>query len=314
MWTADELLAADFPPPRWAVPGLICEGLTLMAGPPKVGKSWLGLELSVAVAASRPAMDTIAVEGGESLYLALEDPPRRLQSRLGVLLGDTPAPRGLTLATEWARMHEGGHERLDAWLTDHPGARLVVVDVLAKVRNVPSRGASIYATDYAALQPFKELAERHRVAVVVLHHTNKGRPDDWLDSVSGTQGLSGAADALMVLTRSRGRADGELKLTGRDVDEAEHALSFDLAAGGWRLLGNAREWSMSPQRQQILNAVRDGDGLKPKAIAAATGIAYGTVKQLVRRMAAEGQLTTDGRGTYAAPPTVHPVHFENRPE
>src|SRR5213078_2739030 len=91
-FTAADLMTMEFPPPTWAVPGILAEGVTLFCGPPKVGKSWLSLGLGLAVAAGGYAFDSIRVAGGPVLYLALEDTPRRLQARMGKLLGGQPAP------------------------------------------------------------------------------------------------------------------------------------------------------------------------------------------------------------------------------
>lgn len=93
-WTADQLMAANFPEPKWAVPGILAEGVSLLAGPPKVGKSWLSLGLALAVAAGGQAFDSVPVQGGPVLYLALEDTPRRLQTRMGKLLGGRRHPPG----------------------------------------------------------------------------------------------------------------------------------------------------------------------------------------------------------------------------
>ncbi|GAB3915980.1 hypothetical protein GCM10029964_128220 [Kibdelosporangium lantanae] len=98
-WNAAELMAVSFPEPTWAVPGIIAEGVTLLAGPPKVGKSWLSLGLGLSIAAGLPALGTVAVDPGPVLYLALEDTPRRLQSRMRTVLAGRPAPAGLTLDT-----------------------------------------------------------------------------------------------------------------------------------------------------------------------------------------------------------------------
>src|SRR5437870_5446609 len=92
---------ADFPPPRWAVPGIVAEGLTLYAGPPKVGKSWLALGLAVAIASGGRALGKVQVQSGDVLYAALEDPPRRLQERLGTVLDGGSVPGSPNFWTEW---------------------------------------------------------------------------------------------------------------------------------------------------------------------------------------------------------------------
>ena len=118
-WNAQELMGMTFPEQRWAVPGLISEGVNLLAGPPKVGKSWLGLGLGLDIAAGRPALGSLPVEAGPVLYLALEDTPRRLQARIRTALGDRPAPPGLTLSISCPPIPAGGDAVLIDWLEAH---------------------------------------------------------------------------------------------------------------------------------------------------------------------------------------------------
>ena len=307
-WTAAELMALDFPPPRWAVPGLICEGITLLAGPPKVGKSWLSLGLGVAVAAGIPALGGIRIQQGPVLYLALEDTARRLKSRLEKVLGGADAPEGLTLATACAPLTAGGDAEIALWLDTHPDARLVVIDVFAKLRGTPPPGMSAYDADYAAIGRIKRVADHYGVAVVLVHHVRKMASEDFLAEVSGTNGLAGAADAVLVLKRGRGEADGVLHVTGRDIDEAEHAAAFEPDTGLWRLLdGPAIRHTLEPTRAAILAHLDARPGATPKQISAALGLDYELAKKTTRRMAEDGQLTSDGRGHYTAPGTVPAV-------
>jgi len=196
--SATELMAIEFPKPRWIVPEIIPEGTTILAGKPKMGKSWLALGTSVAVAAGGIALGTKRVERGAVLYLALEDNPRRLQSRLKKLLPGGAAPEGLELATEWPRLGDGGLEALEAWLNTHPDARLVVIDTLAKFR-AGQTGKNLYKEDYEAVEPLVELAAHHNVAVLIVHHLRKLGAEDPLDQVSGSMGLTGGADGALVL-------------------------------------------------------------------------------------------------------------------
>jgi hypothetical protein len=330
-WTADELMAAEFPPVRWAVPGLIAEGVNLLAGPPKVGKSWLSLGLALSVAAGTPALGSVEVEAGPVLYLALEDTGRRLKSRVGKILGGRPGPPGLTLSTTCPPLPEGGANAIADWLQRHPAARLVVIDVFAKVRGRAMSTVSAYDADYAALGYVKALADKYGVAVIVVHHVRKMASEDFLEAISGTNGLAGAADAALVLRRPRGEADGILSITGRDVDEAEHALRFTAANGAWTLLdGPAADYAMSDTRAAITRFVRTNPGSTPKAIAEATGISPGNVAKACQRMAGDGQLVAGPGGRYRVPgePTtpatqtvlpVLPVHqpgltSENNPD
>jgi hypothetical protein len=294
----------DFPEPRFAVPGIVAEGLNLLAGAPKLGKSWFALNVASAVAYGGIALDAVSVERGEVLYLALEDPPRRLQSRLRLVLGDEPPPAGLFFETAWRPLLEGGDEMLDSWLGEHPACRLVVVDVFAKVRGVSNGNVNRYEADYAAMGLLKTIADRHACATVVVHHTRKAASEDFVDEVSGTHGLAGAADAILVLNRSRGSADATVKITGRDVEEAEHALRFDPEHGSWALLdGPADEYTVGETRRQILAYLREHGPAAPKQIADALGLDYELVKKTLQRMARDEQIGA-ANGTYY---TLSPV-------
>lgn len=299
-WTADQLMAAEFPEPKWAVPGILAEGVSLLAGPPKVGKSWLSLGLGLSVAAGGKAFDSVPVKGGPVLYLALEDTPRRLQTRMGKLLGGQKAPAGLTLVTECPPFPQGGSDAIAGWLDRNPDARMVVIDVFAKMRGQAPQGVSAYDADYVAVGYAKRIADHYGIAVVLVHHVRKAGSEDFLTEVSGTNGIAGAADATLVLKRARGQADGILHVTGRDVNEAEYALSFQEASGAWHLLdGPASDHTVGDTRAAILRYVRANPGAKPKDIAEALPQAGAdTVRRTCSRMAEDGQLTKDGSGRY----------------
>jgi hypothetical protein len=280
---------------------MICEGVNLFCGPPKVGKSWASLGLGLDVAAGTQAFGSIPVNQGEVLYLALEDTARRLQSRMRTLLDGAPAPEDLTIVTECPRLDNGGAEMIDGWLTNHPRARLVVVDVFAKVRPAAAHGSNAYDADYAAIGAIKRLADRHAVAFLVVHHVRKAGSEDFLSEVSGTNGIAGAADATLVLKRGRGKADGILHITGRDVEEVEHAFAFDPARGAWRLLdGDPRKLMATDNHSTVHDWLRDHPGSGPSAIVAGTGLNPESVKTTLRRGAEDGWFTQRRRGQWLA--------------
>jgi hypothetical protein len=313
-WTAKDLLNHEFPEIRYAVPGIIAEGLNLLAGAPKLGKSWLALNVAAAVAYGGLALDKVGVDKGEALYLALEDPPRRLKRRLKLVLNDDGPPDGLYFETAWPRLLEGGCERLSEWLDEHPVCRIVVIDVFAKVRGLTRNGnVDRYEADYAAMSSLKVLADRHAVAFLVVHHTRKASADDYVDAVSGTHGLAGAADAVLVLQRLRGSADAKLLITGRDVEEAEYAMEFLPAKGSWALLeGPALEYELGETRRRILAHLRENGAATPKVIAEALRLDHENVKKACQRMANDEQVATDGSGAYSYLSLVSPVSPEGQ--
>jgi hypothetical protein len=302
-----------FAPPRWAVPGLLPEGLSLLVGAPKVGKSWLAYGLAAAVASGGVAMGKVDVTAGPVLYCALEDTPRRLQQRLTKLIkpGES-VPANLDL---WTELEDTTH--IDRWCSANSDARLVIIDVLARVRGTSDSRTSLYEQDYAVVCGLKAIADRHGLAVLVLHHDRKAGSDDFINTVSGTHGLAGAADGILVLQRTRTAADAVLKVTGRDVEEAEHALRFDADLGAWALLeGPAGEYGLSDQRRRVLDLVRSEVAIAPKRAADQLGIEQANARQLLKRMAEAGQLDTDGQGSYFMPsvPLSHQSQLSRQDE
>jgi RecA-family ATPase len=134
IFTAAEIVAEELPPVRWVVSDILPEGVTFLAGKPKMGKSWMSLGLGIAISSGGVALGAKQVEQGEVLYLALEDNRRRIQNRLNKLLAGRRAPPNLHIANEWPRLDEGGADLLDDWVAAHPDARLVIADTLAMLK------------------------------------------------------------------------------------------------------------------------------------------------------------------------------------
>lgn len=306
-FTAAELMGRDFPEPRWAVPGLLAEGLNLLVGAPKLGKSWLVLGLGVAVASGGMALGKIPVEQGSVLYAALEDNPRRLQSRLRAVLQGDDVPADLHITTSLPR-GEQMVELVAEWLVAHPDARLVIVDVLRKV-TPRTDGRNIYEADYDAMSSLKQLADTHKVAVVAVHHTRKSADEgDVFNEVSGSTGLTGAADAILIAKRARNTSEAVLHVTGRDITEQDYGLTWHVETCSWQLLEEpAMVAGMGSTRRTLLAWVAEHQGDTPTLMAEGTGVALPTVKQTVRRMVEDNQLDTDGEGHYFPLNTLSPL-------
>jgi len=301
-----ELLSWNLPPVRWAIPGILPEGLTLLAGKPKLGKSWLALSAALAIAAGGVAFGKQPVPQGDVLYLALEDNVRRLQARAKQLLASmTAVPHGLEFALTWPRLQEGGLASLEDYLKAHPQVRLVVIDTWARIAP-PSEGkrCSQYEEDYEALTPLKRLTDTYHISLLLVHHLRKTGASDVLDEVTGSTGLTGAVDGALILKRERGELDATLFVTGRDVErEQQLALSFDPATALWTLAGKAEEVNLSKERQEIIDLLREQvpDGMSPRDVAEALDKNYHTTRSLLRKMEEAGEIRRLGR-CYAALP------------
>ncbi len=224
-FTLQELLARELPPVRWAIPDILPEGLTLLAGKPKLGKSWFALSVALSIAAGGFALGKQPVTQGEVLYLALEDNERRLQSRAKQLLASmTGVPSGIEFELHWPRLDRGGLKHLEEYLEAHPNVRLVVVDTWAKVSpQSQSRQRSQYEGDYEALTPLKHIADRYRVSILAVHHLRKMSADDVLDEITGSIGVTGAVDGALILKRERGQ--GEATLSSNVLKNARRSLT-----------------------------------------------------------------------------------------
>lgn len=298
-FTAAELMEKEFKDPVWAIPGILPEGLTLQCGKPKVGKSWLALNLAVAIACGGQALGKIEVEQGRVLYLALEDSPRRLRDRLSIVLQGAPPPENIHLFPDWPKSGTGGKGHLKEFLENHPDTRLVIVDTLAKIRPATKSTGNLYAQDYEALEGFKRLADQYGVALLIIHHLRKMASDDVFDQVSGTTGLTGAADTLLVLERTRGRADAVLTITGRDVEENQLALQFDRDNCCWELLGDAEDYRYSKQREEILQVLKKSERPRtPKEVSEILKRNQSTVRWHLSELANQGLITRVERGKY----------------
>jgi hypothetical protein len=310
-----ELMALDLPDPRHVIVGIVPEGLTLVGGKSKIGKSWLTLGESIAVAAGSKALGKIDVERGEVLALTLEDTARRLQGRLEAMLGTSEPPAGLHIATEWPRADQGGLEALEAWLTVHPTTRLIVIDTWPKFRPPRAKNADAFQDDYQAATALKRIADAYPgLAIIMVIHLRKAPAEDWVDSINATSGVAAAADAISVIVRDRGRADAVLKVTGRDLEERELALTWDAEFSGWVYAGPAEEFRRSQERSELLRVLAEAERpLTPREIVPQLkGKNAATVRWLLAEMVNDGQAVKAGRGLYITPnnankPTTPPV-------
>jgi hypothetical protein len=300
--TAAALQQKSFAPIRWAVPEIFVEGLTLLAGKPKRGKSWFALNCAIAVASGGTALGSLQCEERDVLALMLEDNERRIQDRLRQLEPSMRWPERLAYATEWPRLDEGGLERMDRWRRSMKNPGLIIVDVLEKVRGLARRN-SAYADDYGALSGLHEFSSKHRIPIAVIVHCRKANSDDDVfDEISCTTGLTGAADSALVLKHGTDAARADFLCgRGRDLPEFEKAILFDKTRGLWTLLGEASDYRGSETARKITDVLSDmSEGMSLAEIHAAVGGDYQSLKQRLYRMSLSGEVRKLDRGKYAA--------------
>ena len=228
------LMRQPLRPPDFVVDSLLSQGLHILAGSPKVGKSWLVLWLAVMVAKGEPVWD-MATRQGHTLYLCLEDSVLRIQNRLFEITED--APESVHFCTECAPIGQGLEEHIETFSMEHPGTVLVIIDTLQMVRPIHD---ATYANDYRDMSVLKRLADRLGLAILLIHHLRKEKAEDVFHRISGTTAISGAVDSNFTLVEKR-RGSGRAKLTciGRDIEYRELELERN-ADNVWELLSDSR--------------------------------------------------------------------------
>lgn len=237
-----ELQEEQLPPTRWIVADMIPQGLTLLASPPKYGKSWLVLDLCLSVSAGDKFMGHYTEKSG-CLYLALEDSENRLQTRINRLTYNAPAPEGFDYSITAATIDEGLVDQLEGYLEQKPETGLIVIDTLQKVKGKPIKNDSAYSDDYRQMGLIKRVADDHSIAVLLVHHLKKGKGEgDAFDRISGTNGIFGSADTAIIMQKAN-RTDKEttLHITGRDVIADDSVIEFNKDSCRWECKGSVDE-------------------------------------------------------------------------
>jgi RecA-family ATPase len=296
--SAAELQLRQFSETVAFIEGLILEGLGILGGKPKLGKSWWALRAALAIASGGVAYGNPerAVARASVLYLALEDGEKRLKNRLGMLLlPDEVWPNNLIFVTEWPRFDKGGIALL-AEVIDRDGYRVVFIDTLSRVRG-PAKGRDSYQDDSNAIAEIHDLVRsRPGLAIVIIHHNRKDdRPDDYIDALSGTTGITGVVDHIAVLQRGRGEADAVLHFTSRDAEE--HDTAFKLEDGMWTELGDAAVYELTKARQLILYAMDElGGEVTNKELAEYLGKKPPTIIKQLHGLERDGLVVQDTKG------------------
>lgn len=253
IWTAAELLAADFPEPQWTIPGVLPMGLAFLAGRPKVGKSWLGLQIAVAVGSGGRVFDRV-IKPGRVLYLALEDSERRLKTRLGAQ--DARGAVDVTFATEWPTFGGGGLVKLQEEIRAQE-YNLVVIDTLSRASGMVDQLNLADMTNLTG--ELQNLTKLHQVTILVIDHHRKsgGQESDPIDDILGSTGKGAVCDVAWGLYKERGKAGATLKIVGRDLEPRDLALEWDTDTCCWQLLGDVADVQRGEVKKSILQAIAD---------------------------------------------------------
>jgi len=292
VWTARELLETDFPDPEWVVNDILPAGLVTLAGRPKVGKSWLMLQIAVAVATGGMAFGH-RVKRGPVLYLALEDGARRLKNRLQKQ--GAPTTTDITFRLDWIELTKGGLPLLQKEI-ERGDYRLVCIDTFSRlVGNIDQDSIGLMTALVGSLQDLTESGKR---CLFLNDHHRKPSilGADPIDDILGSTGKAAVVDTAWGLYRYRGKREVSLKIIGRDVEEQELALQFDGLTGCWQCLGEAGAVRQGSEKDHVLRAITDliaaGELATVTRIEKYTHIDKGNVFRALSNLVNSGKVTT----------------------
>ncbi len=285
-YTPDDLASMEFPEPEWLIPGLVPTGITLLAGRTKIGKSWLALQWGARIK-------------GKVVYATYEDYERRLKSRTKKL-GITGKDLILIPHPPW-QMPQALNELAADVKKYKPSC--IIIDPWVCFKPLRKDSSNIYEVDYEAFAQLRRWTNDMNVSVIVIHHTRKataGQRGDPLDEPLGSTALTGATDTIAVLER-KNDTEGILHIRGRDVEAQELALAFD--GGKWENLGRASE-ALAGNRAEIAAILEEAGGpMTPAEVAEVIGEPRTTIKVMLGRMYAKGQVDRNPDGGYTYPVT-----------
>ena len=241
--SSKSLSLREVAPPKYVVPGIIPYGITILASPPKYGKSWMCMDMALSVATGTEFMGMETNMDGV-IYLALEDGDYRLRERQRKVANGRDFPENLLFVKEAPILAEGLLPLLND-LVENAGQPIgmVIIDTLQKIRGVAGKTEGVYGYDYRELGQLHQFAIDRNLALILVHHLNKGGDDsDFVSRLNGSTGVSGAADTIITLTRAaRGSEETKMSITGRDVMERVLIVKMDWGNYRWLLLGDEKD-------------------------------------------------------------------------
>lgn len=245
MVSHNELLDTPYVGKQAIIDDLLYTGAYILAGAPKIGKSFLVAQIAYHVSTGQPLWGYNSRQG-DVLYLALEDDEKRLQERMYRMFGVNGTDK-LRFATAAKQVGNGLDEQLEFALRKYPGTKLIIVDTLQKVREATSDNYS-YASDYQVIGALKSFADKHSICVLIVHHTRKQPAGDTFEKISGTTGLLGCADGSFLLEKEkRTSSKATLSIVGRDQPDQQLYLIKNQERLIWELERKENElWKEPP--------------------------------------------------------------------
>lgn len=297
--TATELMKLEFSPPQWLVEGLLPEGLTVLSGAPKIGKSWLSLQIALSITTASPLFGRAPASEKSVLLLALEDNERRLQERISKC-GLTPSET-FCLTTKW----EDGLPGLKQFLLDNRNIKLCIIDTLAVfLPSQDARGRNTYDADVARMRELHNLGRDTGTSLLMIHHDKQGEDSDWASKMNGSSGVIGTADTLIRLSvQKRGSKQAKLQVTGRDVEDLELNLKLDELTMCWQIDKEQDDRKLTALQSNVLKLVpKAPETIRSREIAGKLEKEQSQISDILKKLNYRGYIISPAYGEYSLCP------------
>ena len=301
--TGDEIFFSEDIPINWVIENILPEGMCVLAALPKIGKSWLALQISIAV---ENALEVLGfkVKRGRTLYCAYEDNRKRIKRRFKTM-GVKPENKRPNFIFKSSALTEGLEEQIEDWIKETPDARLIVIDTYyhALPKSLKRSNKERYEIDSQNLSGLQRIALDYNITILIVHHTTKGKHDDTFNEISGSVGMQSIADTLWVISSDRkAKRDSILEITGRDIESDSFQIGLDVNCK-WLNKGRPGENKETEDQKQIIKAIKEldkGDGVYPREVVAHLKLTdkteIGNLQKRMKRMLEKNELAVGQKG------------------
>ena len=300
--SAKGLQAMIIKPINWIIDNFLCAGLIILAGRPKIGKSWLALIICFAVSTGGIALGKFKANRHSVLYIPYEDPPRRLQDRINNILSvenmdEAPANLFYPEDCNFPKLNQNGIETLEQILNKDESIKLVVIDTLGRaIERSTKRNTNLFQDEYDFGAKLQRIAVQRNISIILVHHTSKMKYEDVFDQVLGTTGLTASPDSLMMLYKDKDKF--KLSVTGRDILSNDYDMKFDNCI--WYVSNESEQKKLTPEREKIIELLTGiNEPQKTKDIADALRISVQSASNILQKLVNEGILSNPKYGKYS---------------
>ena len=296
IYTAAELMKLELPPPQWLIEGLLPEGLTVLSGAPKIGKSWLSLQIALSITTASPLFGRAPDSEKSVLLLALEDNERRVQDRISKC-GLTPS-ENFCLTTKW----EDGVSGLKQFLLDNPTIKLCIIYTLAVfLPSQDAKGRNAYDADVKRMRELHNLGQDTDTSLLMIHHDKQGEDSDWASKMNGSSGVIGTADTLIRLSvQKRGSKQAKLQVTGRDVEDLELNLKLDETTMSWQIDKGQDDRQLTALQNDVLKLVpKAPETIRSREIAGKLEKEQSQISDILKKLNHRGYVISPAYGEYS---------------